>query len=102
MKKNKIAMYLKYAIGEIFLVVIGILLAFSLNNWNAERLSQDQNDTLLTKLSKELDLNIERAGSLNSFISRKSIYTDSIYNILTEGTALDHLDYLTGKSIFLR
>ncbi len=32
--ENKAEKYLKYAIGEIFLVVIGILIALSINNWN--------------------------------------------------------------------
>jgi len=34
MEKNKTGKYLKYAIGEIILVVIGILIALSINNWN--------------------------------------------------------------------
>ena len=34
---NKPIQYLRYAIGEIVLVVIGILIALSINNWNQER-----------------------------------------------------------------
>ena len=37
MGKNKTGKYLKYAIGEIILVVIGILIAISINNWNEKR-----------------------------------------------------------------
>jgi hypothetical protein len=37
MEKNKTGKYLKYAIGEIILVVIGILIALSINTWNEER-----------------------------------------------------------------
>ena len=40
MEKNKTANYLKYAIGEIVLVVIGILIALQINNWNEERKDQ--------------------------------------------------------------
>jgi len=36
MKQNKTAKYFKYAIGEIVLVVIGILIALHINNWNEE------------------------------------------------------------------
>ncbi|MCW5515444.1 hypothetical protein J1G40_04250 [Muriicola sp. Z0-33] len=36
MEKNKTRKYLKYAVGEIVLVVIGILIALSINNWNEE------------------------------------------------------------------
>ncbi len=37
MEKNKTGKYLKYAVGEIILVVIGILIALSINNWNEEK-----------------------------------------------------------------
>jgi len=34
---NKPIKYMRYAVGEIALVVIGILIALSINNWNEER-----------------------------------------------------------------
>jgi len=37
MEKNKTGKYLKYAIGEIILVVIGILVALQINTWNEEK-----------------------------------------------------------------
>ena len=40
MEKNKIGKYLKYAIGEIILVMIGILLALQINNWNNNRIER--------------------------------------------------------------
>ena len=35
--ENKVMAYLRYAIGEILLVVIGILIALQVNNWNELR-----------------------------------------------------------------
>jgi hypothetical protein len=35
--ENKTGKYFKYAIGEIILVVIGILIALQINNWNEAR-----------------------------------------------------------------
>jgi hypothetical protein len=35
--ENKVSRYLIYVIGEIFLVVVGILIALSLNTWNDNR-----------------------------------------------------------------
>jgi len=40
--ENKTSKYFKYAIGEILLVVIGILIALQINNWNEKRLKQEQ------------------------------------------------------------
>ena len=41
MEQNKTGKYLKYAIGEIVLVVIGILIALSINNWNEHRINKN-------------------------------------------------------------
>ncbi len=43
--------YLKYALGEIVLVVIGILIALQINNWNQERLTQIGVEQRLNELS---------------------------------------------------
>ncbi|SRX54421.1 DUF6090 family protein [Aequorivita sp. CIP111184] len=42
MKTGKTGKYLKYVIGEIILVVIGILIALSINNWNENRKQEKQ------------------------------------------------------------
>ena len=42
MEQNKIRTYLLYAVGEILLVVIGILIALQVNNWNEERKALDE------------------------------------------------------------
>ena len=39
----KTANYIKYAIGEIILVVIGILIALQINNWKKERIKMENN-----------------------------------------------------------
>ena len=46
--------YLKYALGEIILVVIGILIALAINNWNEGRKIEAKQKELLTGISKEL------------------------------------------------
>ena len=50
------AKYLKYALGEIILVVIGILIALSINNWNQRRLAKQEE----TKLLKSIKVDFER------------------------------------------
>ena len=62
MEKNKTGKYFKYAIGEIVLVVIGILIALSLNNWN-EKINQGANfDKLIDALENEIIENIDEAN----------------------------------------
>ena len=51
--ENKTSKYLKYAIGEIVLVVIGILIALQINNWNETRKDNKKEIYLLTQLQKE-------------------------------------------------
>ncbi len=58
MEQNKTSKYIKYAIGEIFLVVIGILIALSINNWNQERKDRILEKEYLTRLKKDIEFDI--------------------------------------------
>jgi hypothetical protein len=44
-KENKVSKYMLYAIGEIVLVVIGILIALQINNWNEGKKNVTMNIT---------------------------------------------------------
>ena len=57
MEKNKTEKYFKYAIGEIVLVVIGILIALQINNWNSNRIQKQKERLLLNALNKEFKSN---------------------------------------------
>tara|TARA_R110002073_G_scaffold108336_3_gene243417 strand:+ start:85549 stop:86352 length:804 start_codon:yes stop_codon:yes gene_type:complete len=52
--KSKTGVYLKYAIGEIALVMIGILLALQVNNWNQSRLNHNLEETYFLRLIEDL------------------------------------------------
>lgn len=54
MEKNKTVNYLKYAIGEIVLVVIGILIALSINDWNSNRILLVEEDALYKRIIIDL------------------------------------------------
>ena len=56
LSKGKTGKYFKYAIGEIVLVMIGILLALQVNNWNEQR----KNRTLLNNYKESLIENLEK------------------------------------------
>ncbi len=97
LERNKTGKYLKYTIGEIVLVVIGILIALQINNWNENRKVQKQetqiykelhSDLLQTKndilalISKNKD-NINSTTQLLNAITNKKTYNDSLYNFFT-------------------
>ena len=56
--QGRLKNYLLYAVGEIILVVIGILLALQINNWNTERLEQDQMQEFASAMIQDLRADI--------------------------------------------
>ena len=82
MEKNKTGKYFKYAIGEIVLVMIGILLALQINNWNENRVAQARIDIRLTNLTEDLKTEIKEMteiidGSKGRIIVTKAILKGS-------------------------
>jgi predicted small secreted protein len=65
MEQNKTSKYFKYAIGEIILVVIGILIALQINTWNQKRIDKNQEREVITKLHKDFK---ENKKNLKGFI----------------------------------
>jgi hypothetical protein len=65
MEKNKTGKYLKYAIGEIVLVVIGILIALQINNWNEQRKNILNEKELYSRIVLDLQLDEKR---INQYI----------------------------------
>ncbi|MCA0154404.1 DUF6090 family protein [Winogradskyella vincentii] len=64
MSENKTGKYFKYAIGEILLVVVGILIALQINNWNENRINANKENTILTSIHKEFKLNKKQLDSV--------------------------------------
>ena len=74
MEEKKVSGYLKYAIGEIILVVIGILIALQINNWNQERINRKRERSYLIELKESLQsdkLQIQQV--LNFNVAKDSI-----------------------------
>ena len=65
--------YLKYAIGEIVLVVIGILIALSINNWNTDLVDQRTEQNIIKNLNMEFKQN--KSTIQESIAFQKSILT---------------------------
>lgn len=60
LNEGKTSKYLKYAIGEIILVVIGILIALSINNWNELRKERSKEQKILVELQSQFKDNLDQ------------------------------------------
>ncbi len=93
MEKNKTGKYLKYAIGEIVLVIVGILIALQINNWNINKNQQEnikeyvklyiqdlEGDILMTETNWKIIVNVsDNIDSLVHSVQNKKI--EEISNI---------------------
>jgi hypothetical protein len=69
LQKNQVTRYLVYALGEIALVMIGILLALQVNNWNETRKDKKKEAAFLNQIHSEFTDNkaqFERLRTLHS------------------------------------
>ncbi|ASV31803.1 DUF6090 family protein [Maribacter cobaltidurans] len=64
LSENKFSKYLLYAIGEIILVVIGILIALQINNWNEDRINSKKETIVLANIHKEFTQNKKQLDSV--------------------------------------
>ena len=85
LQQNRVTKYFQYAFGEIFLVVIGILIALSINTWNEGRKDSLRFESELKELRSEL----------LEFDERLAIRSESLHSIDAYGKYLQ--DFITGK-----
>ncbi len=76
--ENKFNKYLLYAIGEIILVVIGILIALSINNWNEKRKQTKQEMEYLNSLKDEFSSNLENLQIVKSANTKNINYASEL------------------------
>ncbi|GAA4806936.1 DUF6090 family protein [Litoribaculum gwangyangense] len=108
LSEGKTAKYFKYAIGEIVLVVIGILIALQINNWNESRKINKKESLILNELLNSINKDLQayedflvpriekkQSGldSLLTYIFDKKIIQDSLF-----------LDFYTnlGQDVYMR
>ncbi|MFD1314662.1 DUF6090 family protein [Namhaeicola litoreus] len=78
-KENKFGRYFRYAIGEIILVVIGILIALQINNWNTRKQESKQEQKILNILKSEFTYN---AAELQRNMDKASLTKSRIDSLL--------------------
>ena len=84
--ENKLSLYLIYAIGEVVLVVFGILIALQIDNWNESKKDLDLELQLYIKILDDLN---DQYGSTNGKIDEMKTYQDVHFHVYheTRGTA---------------
>ena len=104
LSENKTNKYLKYAIGEIILVVIGILIAIQINNWNISQIEQDKIQVYARLLIHDLEEDIamskfsmyqatevlNRIDSLTLYVQNKNIENISNLDVLCLSSNLSY------------
>ncbi len=96
LREGKVTNYLKYAIGEIVLVVIGILIALSINNWNENHKSEKEARFQLSKLRANLKQDkkqIENAIADDSTYIANLLKCVSILSDQRQATKSEFMDY---------
>ena len=78
----KFSRYLLYAIGEVILVVIGILIALSINNWNQDRQTKTLEKILLNELKENLTRDLEVMTGNMDFHNEIITSSELIINVL--------------------
>ncbi len=80
--ENQMGKYMKYAIGEILLVMVGILLALQVSNWNSDRKDRISERSLLDNIHRDFTSNKVSFDSLKTIDYRNMALLDSMVSLL--------------------
>lgn len=85
--------YILYALGEIALVVIGILIALQVNNWNEIEKSKSESNRLLVDLKLELQKDIEYFKTLQSEYNDWLLQIEYVLNTVLDGNSKEITEF---------
>lgn len=98
-----------YAIGEIILVVIGILIALQINTWNDQRLDAKLAKSYLNEIRSSLNKDLKQIKDVLDYNSKKNKAIDSVFAIMESNDSssvnnqriLPLLPFLTDYAVFI-
>ena len=99
--EKKISKYLIYSIGEIVLVVIGILIALQINNWNQDRINTGKQQDYLIGLKNDLEKQITSFNTSVQFYDHIIGIGESILVDFSSIGTLTEIDSINRKLSFL-
>ena len=82
MKKNKFGSYLAYAVGEIILVIIGILIALAINEQSKNKKNLELRDLYIIQLNDEADRNIKQLTEYENGATEMLKELDTLFQLL--------------------
>jgi len=95
METGKTSKYFKYAIGEIVLVVIGILIALQINNWNEQQKEEKQIRNIYARIVQDFNNSaVEIDSILNKMNTRFPLMQKVISEDVNRDSLLTNRDYL--------
>ncbi|MFC0605208.1 DUF6090 family protein [Winogradskyella pulchriflava] len=99
--ENKFSKYLIYAIGEIILVVIGILIALQVSNWNKKRIDSDSEKEALFDLNTEIKSNIKALEIIIAEHEKSLVAGKEIKSMITDTNKLNSISNDSLQSILI-
>ncbi len=81
---NKVGTYILYAIGEIVLVVVGILIAVNIDDWNESNKRQTKEEAYLQRLKEEALWNIDALDERIKSYQKRAARLDSVATLLSQ------------------
>lgn len=98
LKEGKTLNYFKYAIGEIVLVVFGILIALQINNWNEERINQNRLLNIYDLIYNDIENDKqELLANLEFYNQKKSVFNKVMHDSITPDLLDQGLSRLLGS-----
>ena len=96
LEENRNGKFLRYALGEILLVVIGILIALQIDNWNDERLERQQTREYALNLADDIRRDLEMLTVIDAQIRRLIAVGEALGEYTRDATLeeLDNVDLL--------
>jgi hypothetical protein len=89
MEQNKTTKYFKYALGEIILVVLGILIALQINNWNTQKNETKELNGFLQNIKKNVNSDLEVLNWIKKFRDSSVTFSKEYEKRLTNNYTFD-------------
>jgi hypothetical protein len=87
LSRGKTGKYIQYALGEIILVVIGILIALQINNWNQNNQLKKLEHEYIMLLKEDLNLDIQHFSDQIDILSKDIQYVDNLFLMINDPKA---------------